>query len=238
MENRKDGRLVVVSGAAKGIGRACVDLFVIRGWRALAIDLDEGVATAFSETAVTGLAVDVTCERALRAAFGDIGSPITAVVNAAGVFPPTSLTTFDEAQYRKVFDVNVLGSLLVSREAVRTMPSGGAIVNLCSTNGFVARPDQLLYAASKAAILSITRSLAAELAPRQIRVNGIAPGPVDTEGFRALPGRAEKAAQQVPLGRIQTATEVAELAYWLVEGAGSQFITGETVVSSGGLFMR
>ena len=238
METGEEGRLVVVSGAAKGIGKSCVELFVERGWKALAIDLDKGVGTAFSETAVTGIAVDVTCERALRSAFDDVGSPVTAVVNAAGVFPPTSLTTFDEAQYRSIFDVNVLGSLLVSREAVRSMPAGGAIVNLCSTNGFVARPDQLLYAASKAAILSVTRSLAAELAPRRIRVNGIAPGPVDTEGFRALPGRAEQAEREVPLGRIQTAAEVAELAYWLVEGSGAQFITGETIVSSGGLFMR
>lgn len=118
------------------------------------------------------------------------------------------------------------------------MIDGGLIVNLSSINAFVPRPDQLLYAATKAAIVSLTRSMAADLAPRRIRVNAVAPGPVDTEGVRGLAGRLEEAAGQVPLGRVASPSEIADLIFWLVEGRGAQFVTGETVVCSGGLFMR
>jgi 3-oxoacyl-[acyl-carrier protein] reductase len=102
----------------------------------------------------------------------------------------------------------------------------------------MAKPEQLLYSAAKAAVVNLTRSMALELAPRNIRVNSVAPGPVDTEGIRAIPGRLEQVASQVPLGRTATPAEIAALVIWLVEGQGSQYITGDTVVASGGLLMR
>jgi 3-oxoacyl-[acyl-carrier protein] reductase len=80
--------------------------------------------------------------------------------------------------------------------------------------------------------------MADDLAHRSIRVNAVAPGPIATEGLNGLSGRAEEASQQVPLKRIGSAAEIAELIYWLVDGEGAKFITGETLVSSGGLFMR
>lgn len=199
---------------------------------------DDTIVKNFLSSDIAPLVVDISDADALALAWKSVDAPVSALVNAAGVFPPSTLARMTVDQYRKIFDVNVLGTLLLSQLASRDMVEGGAIVNLSSINGFLARADQILYAATKAAVLSLTRSMAADLAPRGIRVNGIAPGPVDTEGFRAIPGRAEKAAKQAPLGRVQSPREVAEIALWLVESEGAQFITGETIVSSGGIFMR
>lgn len=118
------------------------------------------------------------------------------------------------------------------------MTDGGAIVNLSSTNAFVPRSDQLIYAATKSAIVSLTRSMGADLAPKRIRVNAVAPGPVDTEGMKDLGDRLQEASRQVPLGRVASASEVADLIFRLVAGRGAQFITGETIICSGGLLMR
>lgn len=231
--------LAIVTGAAKGIGRACVDAFVANGWRVGALDRDDAVRTTFSSMSdVTPLVADITDPTELQAELDRLSSSATALVNAAGVFPPSSLSTFDVEQYRRIFDVNVLGTLLASRIVSREMPEGGVIINLSSVNAFVPRPDQLIFAATKAAIVSLTRSMAADLAPRRIRVNAVAPGPVDTDGVRGLTGRLDEAAGQVPLGRVASASEMADLIVWLVEGRGAQFISGETIVSSGGLFMR
>jgi 3-oxoacyl-[acyl-carrier protein] reductase len=236
--NTNRSPLAIVTGAAKGIGHACVEAFLEKGWRVAALDRDDAVRQAFSTDRVIPLVADITDRIALEAAFGALPAPAAALVNAAGIFPPTSLSSFDVEQYRRIFDVNVLGTLLASQLASRDMDRGGVIVNLSSVNAFVPRADQLIYAATKAALLSLTRSMAADLAPRGIRVNGVAPGPVDTEGVRRLAGRLEEAASQVPLGRVASAAEIADLIVWLVEGRGAQFITGETVVCSGGLYMR
>jgi 3-oxoacyl-[acyl-carrier protein] reductase len=231
--------LIVVSGAAKGIGKASVEVFAGHGWKVLAIDRDDAIRTIFASTQdVTPVVADVTDPVALAQLFEHFNSPARALVNAAGIFPPTSLSSLTVEQYRRIFDVNVLGTLLLSQMVGRNLLDGGSIINFASTNAYIPRPDQLIYAATKAAIVSVTRSMAADFAKRRIRVNAIAPGPVDTDGFRNIPGRYEEVVRQVPLGRVQTPEEVAELAFWLVDGEGAQFITGETVVCSGGLFMR
>jgi 3-oxoacyl-[acyl-carrier protein] reductase len=231
--------LAIVTGAAKGIGRACVEALVANGWHVVALDRDEAVRATFaSAESVTPLVADITDSVVLEAALAQLPSPAKALVNAAGVFPPTSLSTFDVATYRRIFDINVLGTLLISQLVSREMPDGGAIINFSSINAFIPRSDQLIYAATKAAIVSLTRSMAVDLAPRRIRVNAVAPGPVDTEGVRGLAGRLDEAAGQVPLGRVASASEIADLVVWLVEGRGAQFVTGETIVCSGGLFMR
>jgi 3-oxoacyl-[acyl-carrier protein] reductase len=240
MNQEENSRLAVVSGAAKGIGKACVDVFVKQGWRVVALDLDENVRSVFAaESLVTSVVVNVTDNNALAGELKKIKrTPVHALVNAAGIFPPTSLSTFEVEEYRRIFDVNVLGTLLLSKLASQDMPRGGAIVNCASINAFIPRADQIIYAATKAATVSITRSMAADLAERRIRVNAVAPGPVETDGLRNIPGRLDEAARQVPLGRVQSPVEVAELVFWLVDGEGAQFITGETVVCSGGLYMR
>jgi 3-oxoacyl-[acyl-carrier protein] reductase len=232
--------LVVVSGAAKGIGRACAEAFLATGWHVAAVDRDAERLSTFvaGKKHVIPIVTDVTDPASVEAATSQLGQPARVLVNAAGIFPLSSLATADVATYRRIFDINVLGTVLLSQAIARTMPVGGAIVNFASINAFMAKPEQLLYSAAKAAVVSLTRSMAADLAERRIRVNAVAPGPVDTEGMRAIPGRLEQLAAQIPLGRTASPAEMAALVLWLVEGEGAQLMTGETVVSSGGMLMR
>lgn len=237
-------RVAVLTGAAKGIGRACVERLVAAGWRVGAIDVDgialEDLASRHAK-GVFCAAADVCDPESVRAAMGEIDAafgPVTACINGAGVYPMSSLETATPELYRAIFDVNVLGTVLASQAAARRMPDGGTIVNFASVNAFLAKPEQLLYSAAKAAVVHLTRSMAAGLAARRIRVNAVAPGPVDTEGLRRIPGRLAEVVRDVPLGRAASAVEIADLVLWLIEGPGAQFITGETIVCDGGLAIR
>jgi 3-oxoacyl-[acyl-carrier protein] reductase len=162
--------------------------------------------------------------------------PFDLVANVAGIYPPSTLDDFTEELYRRTFDVNVLGVLNVIAEAAPHLRTGSAVVNFASVDAFTVSPGQLLYGASKAAVVMLTKELALELAPRGIRVNAIAPGWVDTPGNRAT-GRMEAAKASIPLGRVATAEEIAR---WVLLLAGPQagFLTGESIVLSGGDVMR
>ena len=132
----------------------------------------------------------------------DVGL-LRTVVNAAGIYPTSTLADYSEDTYRRIFDVYVLGTLNVTAAAVplmRAHGSGGAIVNFASIDAFAVSQGQLVYSASKAAVVSITRSLAIELADDGIAVNAVAPGWVATDGTLAG-GRIEEAVEAVPLGR-------------------------------------
>jgi NAD(P)-dependent dehydrogenase (short-subunit alcohol dehydrogenase family) len=226
--------VAVVTGAGSGMGRACAERFVSQGFRVAALDI------APADVAGTlGLQVDITDPTAVAAAVArvvaELGAP-SALVNAAGVYPPTTLETATVDLYRRTFDVNVLGTLLVTQAAAPHMPDGSAIVNFASIDAFVPSPGQLVYCASKAAVVALTRSLALELAPR-VRVNGIAPGWVDTPGNRAT-GRMEAALASVPLGRAATPDEMADLVWFLAGEGRAGYVTGETLVATGGSAFR
>ena len=226
--------VAIVTGAASGMGRACAERFVAEGWRVAAFDLaPAGVAGA------TDVAVDVTDAAGVAAALArvldELGAP-RAVVNAAGVYPPTTLETATVDLYRRTFDVNVLGTLLVIQAAAPHLVDGAAIVNFASIDAFVPSPGQLVYCASKAAVVALTRSLALELAPR-VRVNALAPGWVDTPGNRAT-GRMEAALESVPLGRAATPEEMADLVWFLAGEGRAAYVTGETITATGGSAFR
>jgi NAD(P)-dependent dehydrogenase (short-subunit alcohol dehydrogenase family) len=146
------------------------------------------------------------------------------------------LADFTEDLYRRIFDVNVLGILNTTAEAVAYMPNGGAVVNFASVDAFAVSPGQLLYGASKAAVVMLTKELALELAPRGIRVNAIAPGWVNTPG-NAATGRMEATSAGIPLGRV---AEPEEIARWvaILASPDASFMTGETIVLSGGDVLR
>jgi NAD(P)-dependent dehydrogenase (short-subunit alcohol dehydrogenase family) len=158
------------------------------------------------------------------------------VANIAGIYPPSTLVDFTEERYRRTFDTNVLGVLNVAAESAAHLREGGSIINFASVDAFAVSPGQLLYGASKAAVVMLTKELAMELAPRGIRVNAIAPGWVDTPGTQAG-ARMSAAAASVPLGR---AAQPAEIARWvlLLAGPDAAFMTGETLVLSGGGVLR
>ena len=164
------------------MGLATARRFLDEGWVVVAVDraeaaLAESAAGLRADAAAADLAsdrlltmaVDVTDRAALEAVLDRVPDdlPLRAVVNAAGVYPPTTLADFTEAAYRRIFDVNVLGTLNVCAVTAPRLAAagGGAIVNFASVDALAVSPGQLVYSASKAAVLSITRSLAVELAP-------------------------------------------------------------------------
>jgi 3-oxoacyl-[acyl-carrier protein] reductase len=240
-------RCALITGAASGIGRACAQRFAAAGWVIGALDLDgaglDAIAKRLEPGSVIPLAADVSDARSVSAGLADLmdqAGPPQACVNAAGVYPPSALMTADTSLYRRIFDINVLGTVLVSQAAAAVMieQRRGTIVNFASIDAFTPTPDQLLYGASKAAVAHLTRSMAADLARHGIRVAAVAPGPVDTEGMRAKPERLQKIIEETPLHRAARPEEIADLVWWLVEGEGAQYITGETVVAGGGAVMR
>ena len=232
---------VLVTGAASGMGRTVVERLAGAGWRVLALDRSAEALDALAAEvgpAVVPLVADVVDRAAVTAAVDGLvaGHRLTAVVNCAGIYPPTRLDDYSEDVYRRVFDVNVLGTLNVTAAAVPHLRAagGGAVVNFASVDAFAVSPGQLLYSASKAAVLSITKSLAIELAPDAIVVNAVAPGWVDTPG-NAATGRMAAAAATIPLGRVAQPDEIAVWVQRLVEPG---YVTGETVVIAGGAAMR
>ena len=227
----------LVTGAASGMGQATAAMFLDRGWRVLGLDITANLG--IDHPALTALTVDIRDGEAVSAVVGAAvaSTGIDAVANIAGVYPPTTLQTFTVEHFRTIFDVNVLGLLHVTRAAVAHMNPGSAIVNFASVDAFTVSPGQLLYGASKAAVVMLTKELALELAPRGIRVNGIAPGWVDTPG-NAATGRMAEAAASIPLGRVAAPAEVAEWV-WILTGSGmAGFVDGETIVMSGADVMR
>lgn len=227
----------VVTGAASGMGHATAEMYLARGWQVLGIDLTPDLG--IDHAALTALAVDIRDGEATTTAIAAHvpAGGIDAVANVAGVYPPTTIDSYTEDLYRRIFDVNVFGLLNVTRAALPHMSAGSAIVNFASVDAFTVSPGQLLYGASKAAVVMLTKELALELAPRGIRVNGIAPGWVDTPG-NAATGRMTEAAKSIPLGRVAQPAEIAEWV-WILTGSGAAgFVDGETIVISGADVMR
>lgn len=231
---------ILITGAASGMGAATTQLFLRQGWRVIALDVAplDGSGTGPGE--LLPAVADVRSRDDIAAAIdrslpADAG--IDAVANIAGIYPPSRLDTYDETTYRRVFDINVLGVLNVTAAARPRLRDGAAIVNFASVDAFTVSPGQLLYGASKAAVVMLTKSLALELAPAGIRVNGIAPGWVATPG-NAATGRMEQAARSIPLERVARPEEIADWVYLLTSREHVSFMTGETVVLSGGDVLR
>ena len=235
-----DLRTIVVTGAASGMGLATTDLFLRNGWRVLGLDVNPVQASFSGHTELISRVVDVRSRSSIEDAIADFtacGGGIDAVANIAGVYPPTTIDTYDEETYRRIFDINVLGVVNVAAAVKPYMGEGAAIINFSSVDAFEVSPGQLLYGASKAAVVMLTKSLALELAPYGIRVNGIAPGWVDTPG-NAVTGRSAAAAASIPLGRVARPGEVAEWVFILASRRHTAFLTGETIVLSGGAMIR
>ena len=231
----------LVTGAGSGMGLATARRYVADGWTVLAVDVSQAAlaagATELGERYVAVLA-DVTDEAALTVAIlrAAEGLALRAVVNAAGIYPPTTLDDATDPVVHRVFDVNVLGILHVCRATVPLLRAagGGGIVNFSSVDALAVSPGQLVYCASKAAVSALTRSLAVELAPA-ITVNGVAPGWVATPGTAAS-DRITQAVAGIPLGRV---AQPDEIAHWVVQLAGGgSYVTGETLVVSGGSLIR
>jgi NAD(P)-dependent dehydrogenase (short-subunit alcohol dehydrogenase family) len=218
--------VVLVTGAASGIGRACVERLTSDGGVVAAVDLDRA---ALGGLGALALAADVTDADALADAVArveaDLG-PLDAVVNVAGITGSRAaaechVTPVEE--WRRVLDVNLTGTFLVCRAVLPGMLArgGGCIVNIASAAGLVAFPGRCAYTASKGGVVQLTRSLAADYAARGIRANAICPGMVDTPMTRWRledPDLEAAVLAKIPAGRVATTGEVAQAVALMVRG--------------------
>lgn len=179
--------------------------------------------------------VDVTNGDAVRAAFEKEGD-VAVVVNAAGVYIPSELIEMHDADIQKQINVNLLGTSLVNKYALRCMSEGGVIINISSALGIVPEPESPVYCATKAGINMLTKALAQRYAPKGIRINAVLPGPVDTPLLRRAFADEQSFAQYEAtnlMGRVGQPSEVAKLVTYLVsDDAG--FITGVCIPIDGG----
>jgi NAD(P)-dependent dehydrogenase (short-subunit alcohol dehydrogenase family) len=232
--------VALVTGAGSGMGRSTAEVFVEHGWTVLGMDVAP-VDPQGTDGRLIPVAVDVRHREAVEAALADhlpaLGGSLQAVANVAGVYPPSTLETYAAELFHTVFDINVLGVLNIMAAAVPYMPEGSGIVNFASVDGFKVSPGQLLYGASKSAVIMLTKATALELAPRRIRVNAIAPGWVATPG-NAATGRMDAAAAGIPLGRVARPEEIARWVWLLTGGGAASFMTGDTITLSGGDAIR
>ena len=245
-------RVLLITGAARGIGAATARLAAARGWDVVvhcARDVAAAEAVA-ADVRTAGrralvVAADVADEGAVRAMFAGIDREFGALhglVNNAGVVDVAlRVDEMSLARWQRMFAVNVFGSMLCAREAVRRMSTrfggaGGAIVNVSSVAAKLGSPGQYVdYAAAKAAIDTFTHGLALEVATEGIRVNAVRPGIIST-GIHASggqPDRAERLAPLVPMRRPGAPEEIASAIVWLLSGEAS-YATGAVVDIGGG----
>ncbi|MGO1545551.1 MAG: SDR family NAD(P)-dependent oxidoreductase [Gulosibacter sp.] len=230
--------VVLITGAASGMGRCTAERFLAEGWTVLSIDR---VPTELSHGKGQRIEIvaDVTDREALDQALANHlpeAGPLRAVANIAGIYPPSTLDSVTPQLFRAVFDTNVLGVINMMAAASKFLDSGAAIVNFASVDGYQVSPGQLVYGASKAAVIMLTKSVALELAPRNIRVNAIAPGWVATPGT-AKTERIAQAAESIPLGRVAQPEEIAEWV-WILSSTSASYVTGETITIAGGFATR
>ncbi|MFF2027931.1 SDR family NAD(P)-dependent oxidoreductase, partial [Streptomyces sp. NPDC058171] len=175
--------VAVVTGAGRGIGAAISRRLARTGFDVVVVDLDgESASHIANEIGGRSAALDITDAVAVRS-FAATLPRVDALVNNAGIFPPAAIATVDPDQFRKVMDVNVLGTLIMTQAVLPqlTESNQAAIVNIASIAAKVVTPGTAAYSPSKAAVVSLTKLLAVELADRNIRVNAVAPGGVATE---------------------------------------------------------
>lgn len=238
-------RTVIITGAASGIGLACVEHQLALGWRVALIDRDatalEKARGALARPRETlSLCVDVTDEAVVNEAVAAAGrlAPIRGLINSAAIGADQSFEATSVERFRKILDVNVIGSFIVARAAIRAMreSGGGAIVNLASVSGLRGNIGRAAYGASKGAVITMTQVMAVELASANIRVNAIAPGPVETAMVRAM--HTSEARQnwvrRVPQRRYGEPHEIARSAAFLLDDEQSRYITGHLLAVDGG----
>jgi NAD(P)-dependent dehydrogenase (short-subunit alcohol dehydrogenase family) len=235
---------VIVTGGASGIGRAVLDAVVAEGWRAVALDLKgpalDATRAAFDPASVRCTALDVSDEAAVVAEVAAIArdfGPIVGVVNSAGIARDQAALETGADVFRRILEVNVVGSFVVAREAARAMRgAGGAIVNIASVSGIQGNEGRVAYGASKGAAITMSRVMAVELAPLGIRVNVIAPGPIETPMVREVHTDEVRATwlASVPMRRYGTPDDIAAAAVFLLDDAKSGYITGHTLCVDGG----
>lgn len=245
---RLKGKVALVTGASKGIGAeiarclAADGAAVVVNYASSRAGADKVVADIVKAGGkAVAVQADVSKEADVRRMFSEATKAlgrIDILVNNAGVYEFAPIEEMTEAQYRRMFDLNVLGLLLATREAVKQFgPGGGGIINIGSVAATAAPATGAVYSATKGALDTITMSLAKELGPRKIRVNAVNPGMVETEGTQAQgitdSDWAKQIAAQTPLRRIGVPSDIGPVVAFIAS-EDARWITGQLLVVAGG----
>ena len=257
--HKLSGKVAVVTGASKGIGASIAKHLAAEGAavvvnyassragadKVVAEITDKGGKAVVEITSAGGRAVAVQADVAKKTDIGRLFAEtkkafgaLDILVNNAGIYEFAPLEGVTEEHFHRQFNLNVLGLILTTQEGVKQFgPAGGSIINISSVASSAAPPTGSVYSATKAAVDAVTKSLAKELGPRNIRVNAINPGMVETEGVHSAGIAESDFRKQVeattPLGRIGQPQDIAAAAVFLAS-ADSAWITGETLVIAGG----
>jgi len=244
MAGELTGRVALVTGGSRGIGRGIADALAREGARVAVVARSaERAAAAASELPGTGhagfacdLADPPAVEAMVRAVEGQVG-PVDILVNNAGITEDNLLVRLSDDAWDRVLDTNLRGAFLTIRAVARGMMRRreGRIINITSVVGLTGNKGQANYAASKAGLIGLTKSVARELASRGVLCNAVAPGFIETE-MTAVLGEAARAEllAQIPLGRLGTPEDVARVVAFLA-GPGGSYITGQVIVVDGGM---
>ena len=236
-------RVAVITGAGAGLGRSCASRLAADGLRLVLVDADAAAASVVAEelasrgaeiaTCVADIRSQQACQEAIDAAVQRFGG-VDVLVNAAGVYPRKPVLDISADDWQFVFQVNVMGTYFMMTAAIADMRTRGRghIVNVSSVDGFKAHPANAHYAATKAAVISLTRSLALEVAPLGILVNSVAPGPMATAAAK-LTDWYEPMVAALPTRQPIEPDEVARLVAYL-SSTDNVSIAGENIVVSGG----
>ncbi len=246
--SKLSGKVAIVTGASKGIGAAVAKSLAAMGASVVvnyASSKEGAYKVVEAITAAGGKAVAVKgdvskaadAHAVVEAAIKNYGR-LDVLVNNAGVYDMKPLADITEEHFHAIFDIDVLGLLLISKEAAKHLGQGGSIVNIGSAVSRITPPSSAVYTAAKGAVDAITGVLSRELGPKGVRVNSVNPGMVETEGSRSAgfigSSFQDWAVAQTPLGRIGQPQDIASVAAFLAtEDAG--WLTGQQLIASGGM---
>jgi len=240
-----EGKTAIVTGAARGIGLAIARALAAGGARLVLVDvLEEELEKAAKDlngaADVRTYAVDVTDEAAVGRMIDEVAEQcgsIDILINNAGITRDDLLLRMDADEWDTVLRVNLKGTFLMTKHVARYMvrQKAGRIVNLASVSGLVGNPGQANYSASKAGVVGFTRTVARELARKNITCNAVAPGFIDTEMTRVLPEKAKASAlAAIPMKRMGQAEDVAKAVCFLASDDAA-YVTGHVLPVDGGM---
>jgi 3-oxoacyl-[acyl-carrier protein] reductase len=227
------GKVALVTGASRGIGRAIAEELAKQGAKVIGTATTEEGAKK-----INGRVLDVRNAAQCDALVKEVGD-IAILVNNAGITRDNLALRMKDEDWDAVMDTNLRAVFRLSRAVMRGMMKArwGRIINITSVVGGLGNAGQANYAAAKAGVVGMTKSLARELGSRNITVNCVAPGFIDTDMTRALPEESRKAVlSQIPLGRLGTAEEVAAAVAYLASPAAA-YVTGAVLHVNGGMYM-